>query len=332
MKLLLIVGTRPQIIKSIPLINLANSDEEVDLSIIHTGQHYDYEMTKAFFDDFSLPDPLINLDIRKRQDDIQISEMMLSLALGPYIKEPWDFMIVPGDTNSALASALIASKRGIPLAHMESGARSYNMKMPEEVNRRLIDHCSNLLFATTKNCKKNLLNERVRGKVCFTGDTMLDLFYETRETVDECSIIEDLSLEDEEYHLLTLHRPENVDNPQKLAQRLSEMSDMEKVVFPIHPRTRNRLNEFRITPPPNIQIIKPVGYIEMMTLVKHSKGVATDSGGLQKEAFWSGKLMAVMREKHEWPETVTGRIEDFGYGNASQMILEAIKNFGRQQP
>lgn len=324
MSIKLVLGTRPQIIKSIPLIRIANGDKDIDLSIIHTGQHYDYEMTASLFDEFDLPKPDANLGVGSHPHIEQLTLIMS--RLNKEMEDP-DIILVPGDTNSALAAALVASKRGIPLAHMEAGARSYDMKMKEEVNRRLIDHCSDLLFAPTVNCRMNLLDEKVRGDVFKTGDTMLDMFYASREDVEKCTIVEDLGLEENGYHILTLHRPENVDDPHKLSLRLDEMRNMDEVIFPVHPRTNNRLREFEIHLPWNIKGIKPVNYIEMLKLVKHSKGVATDSGGLQKEAFWSGKLMAILRENTEWPETKTGRIEDFGFGNASKLIFELVKSY-----
>ena len=315
--LLLVLGTRPQIIKSIPLIKAAEEDGGVDLSIIHTGQHYDYEMTASIFDGFNLPAPDVNLEVGSHPPAEQTALIMM--RLNDAINTPPDAMVVPGDTNSALASALVASKRGIPLAHMEAGARSYDMGMQEEVNRRLIDHCSDVLFTATANCMENLLDEGVRGKIFMVGDTMLDLLYETDELVDGCDIVERLGLED--YHLLTVHRAKNVDSKGRLTQILDDLSHLEKVVLPIHPRTRKRLDEFGVNVPPNIMIIPPVGYIEMMKLIKQSNGVSTDSGGLQKEAFWHGKLENVLREKHEWPETETGCVEDFGFGDAAHRIL-----------
>ena len=322
--MLLVLGTRPQIIKSIPLIKASSGDEEVDISIIHTGQHYDYEMTSSLFNEFDLPPPIANLEVGSHPHIKQLALIMS--RLDEALKEDPDIMVVPGDTNSALAAALVASKRGIPLAHMEAGARSYDMKMKEEVNRRIIDHCSDLLFAPTVNCRKNLLDEKVRGDVFRTGDTMLDMFYEIKEKVDECNIVEEMGLEDGEYTLLTLHRPENVDDPKKLALRLDELKHQGKVIFPVHPRTRERLRKYGIKLPSNIKAIKPVNYVEVLKLVKHSKGVATDSGGLQKEVFWSGKPLMILRETTEWPETKTGCIEDFGFGNASQIILGLINS------
>lgn len=318
----MVLGTRPQIIKSIPFIKLASRDHGINLSIIHTGQHYDYEITASIFEEFDLPAPNENLGVGSHPAIEQITLIMSKLNAA--LKQNPDIMLVPGDTNSALAAALVASKRGIPLAHMEAGARSYGMRMAEEVNRRLIDHCSDTLFAPTVNCTNNLLEENVRGHVFETGDTMLDLFYETRGTVDKCSIIKDLGLEEKEYCVLTLHRPENVDFPQQLMLRLNEMKDEKRVIFPIHPRTRNRISEFGIKIPQNIQPINPVNYIEMMKLIKHSKGVSTDSGGLQKEVFWSRKPLTILRKTTEWPETKTGCIENFGSGNASKTILALI--------
>lgn len=214
--------------------------------------------------------------------------------------------IVPGDTNSALAGALACVKLGIPVAHLESGARSYDMAMAEEVNRRLIDHCSSSLFAPTNKCKKNLEDECVTGKIHLTGDTMYDIFVQFSRQAEESDIVNDLGLSGQEYAILTTHRAENVDDPMKVKKMFKAIEEVQiPVVFPIHPRTKERFRENGISiNNTNIRLIDPLGYIEMLHLLKHAKIAITDSGGLQKEAFWSMVPCVTIRDRTEWTETV----------------------------
>lgn len=244
------------------------------------------------------------------------------------------------------------------MAHIESGARCYDMKMAEEINRRLIDHCSEMLFAPTSNCKRNLERESVTGKIYLTGDTMYDAFVRSKDKTHDCDILDRLDLAEKEYALLTTHRAENVDNPAKLKGMLKAIQEAEmKVVFPIHPRTKNKLKENGISlDTSKIHTIAPVGYVEMLKLLKHAKMVLTDSGGLQKEAFWSKTPCITIRDRTEWTETVEigvnfitdvtpskilqaleyikenySKIENrfkgnpFGDGNASEKIVKIIR-------
>ncbi len=300
----LIVGTRPQIIKSTPVIFEA-TNQGLDIQIIHTGQHYDPALSQVFFQELKPKDPLVNLQVGSGSHIYQVAEIMLRLEKYLVAGKP-SFVIVPGDTNSALAGALACVKLGIPVAHLESGARSYDMKMAEEVNRRLIDHCSQILFAASNKCKKNLEDERVTSSIHFTGDTMYDIFVQFADKADQNELLSRFDLVDKEYAVLTTHRAENVDDPVKIKRIFEAIEGAGMpVIFPIHPRTKERLKENGISAEnTNIRAFDPLSYIEMLALLKHAKIVITDSGGLQKEAFWSKVPCITIRDRTEWTETV----------------------------
>jgi len=304
MRIAVIVGTRPQIIKTASVIQEALK-QSLEVEIIHTGQHYDYRLSQVFFEEFGLPDPKVNLEVGSGSHAYQTGEIMLRLE--KYLVEnAYSLVVVPGDTNSALAGALTSVKLGIPVAHIEAGARCYDMRMAEEINRRLIDHCSKLLFAPTLNCKKNLEKESVIGEIHLTGDTMYDVFLKFMDKADRSDILEKLKLRDKEYGLLTLHRAENVDNPTRLRKILEGVVKANiEIIFPIHPRTANRLREFNISlKNSNVRLIDPLGYVDMLKLLKYAKLILTDSGGLQKETFWSKTPCITLRDRTEWIETV----------------------------
>jgi UDP-N-acetylglucosamine 2-epimerase len=305
MSIFLIVGTRPQIIKSVPVIK-ESLNQGLCMHLIHTGQHYDYALSQLFFEELSPPKPYVNLNVGSGSQVFQIAEIMLRLEKCLVAEKP-SLVIIPGDTNSALAGALTCAKLGIPFAHLESGARSYDMKMAEEINRRLIDHCAQFLFAPTANCEENLKKESVTGKIFQTGDTMYDVFLSFQAKANENRIIDKLNLTDKGYAILTTHRAENVDDPKKLKQVLRAVQNAKLlVVFPIHPRTKCQLEANGISlDNTNIIPIDPLGYIEMLALLKHAKLVITDSGGLQKEAFWSKVPCITIRDRTEWTETVS---------------------------
>jgi UDP-GlcNAc3NAcA epimerase len=357
MSIFLIVGTRPQIIKSTPIINEALK-QELDIKIIHTGQHYDKSLSTVFFEELSPVEPFANLNVGSGSHVFQTAEIMLRMEKYLQQAKP-SLVLVPGDTNSALAGAIASVKFGIPLGHLESGARSYDMHMAEEINRRLIDHCSQILFAPTVGCKKNLEHESVRGEVVLAGDTMYDVFVASESKASKSDVLEKLDLTNKEYAVLTTHRAENVDDPIKLKRMFELIQKMEiPIIFPIHPRTKNRLDEHGILLDKckNIHTIDPVGYIEMLALLKHSKIAMTDSGGLQKEAFWSKVPCITIRDRTEWVETVNlgvnfvtdinpdkiistlkyildnykeikkrFKINPFGDGHASEKIIKILK-------
>lgn len=366
MKVTLILGTRPQIIKSAPLIHQAEKDSDIDMQIVHTGQHYDYEMSKEFFDELELPDPTTNLNVGSGTHAWQTGKMMIKLE--PVLaKEKPDLVMVPGDTNSTLAGALAAAKLHIPVAHIEAGARSYNMKMPEETNRRLTDHCSTLLFAPTKNCNNNLLREGINQKnVHLHGDTMYDSLLHHLPKAMKKKILDKLNLKPGDHAVLTTHRPENVGSPEKLREIIDAMTQLKEltIIFPVHPRTKRKLKETnlqkQIDRKKNLKLVNPVKYHEMLNLIKTAKIVFTDSGGMQKEAFWLQTPCVTLRNETEWPETVNlganvlvgtdpkwilmetkknlknedmkrrlkNEINPFGDGKASEKILSTIKEFG----
>ena len=362
----LVLGARPQIIKSMPLIHLLNKDKHLELSLVHTGQHYDYEMTKIFFDEFSLPEPTANLDVGSGSHAQQTAKIM-SLLEPILLQENPDLVLVPGDTNSTLAGAITAAKLNIPVAHIEAGARSHDNRMPEEINRRLTDHCSTLLFTTTEACSQNLLKEGIsKGIIHLVGDTMYDVLLQQLPRAEKTKILDQLGVKAKTFALLTLHRQENVDNPENLGRIVAAIVRLKRliVVFPVHPRTRKQLRSLdlyaKLEQQKHVRLIEPVSYLENINLVKNACLVMTDSGGVQKEAFWLKTPCITLRENTEWMETVRlganyllgshteqivktaeGIVENqemfrekmqklpnpFGNGAASQKILRIVKGF-----
>jgi UDP-N-acetylglucosamine 2-epimerase len=316
----IVFGTRPQIVKSAPIIYEALRCG-LDLEVIHTGQHYDYLLSQVFIEEFGLPEPVANLGVGSGSHAYQTGEIMLRLEKY-LVGGRYALVLIPGDTNSALAGALTSVKLGIPVAHVEAGARCYDMSMAEEVNRRLIDHCSKLLFAPTLNCKRNLEKESVIGEIYLTGDTMYDVFLRFGDKAEKSDILERLNLVDGEYGLLTLHRAENVDDPVKLKSILEGVRKANiEIIFPIHPRTANRLREYGISlEHSNVRVVDPVGYVDMLKLLKHARLVLTDSGGLQKEAFWSKTPCVTLRERTEWVETVEMGVNFLTGADANKIV------------
>jgi len=304
----LVLGTRPQIIKSAPIIYEARR-KSLEIKVIHTGQHYDYNLSKTFFNELNLPDPYVNLGVGSGSHAYQTAEMILRLEKALVGLRP-DLVMVPGDTNSALAGALTSVKLGIKVAHVEAGARSYDMSMPEEINRRVIDHISSLLFATSERCVKNLEKEMVLGRTYLTGDTMFDVFLKHILFTSNSSILEENALDSQTYAVLTLHRAENVDNPLKLeniVRAIIQLSNM-YIVFPVHPRTMSRLSSQgflkKLEEAKHVKLLKTLGYYDMLKLMSEAKLILTDSGGIQKEAFWLKVPCITLRENTEWVETV----------------------------
>ena len=310
MRIILVIGTRPQIIKSAPLISLMSKDPEIELFVIHTGQHYDYEMSKIFFDEFNLPDADLNLLVGSGNHAWQTGEMIIRLDKPLHEMKP-DIVIVPGDTNSTLSAALVASKLNIPIAHVEAGARSYDMTMPEEINRRLTDHCSKLLFTPTKNCSYNILKEGIPEKnIYLTGDTMYDSLLQHLNKAYENNILKRLNIKPGDYGVLTVHRPKNVDNLDILRELINELIIFKEltIIFIVHPRTEKNLRKASLIKilekTDHIKMIKPINYNETIKLISQAKVLLTDSGGMQKEAFWLKTHCITLRERTEWIETV----------------------------
>ncbi len=318
-KILTIVGARPQFIKLAPLSKkIRQSFNEV---IVHTGQHYDFNMSKLFFDEMNIPKPDFNLDINQGNHGEQTGRMLIGIEK-LVLKENPEIMIVFGDTNSTLAGALVASKLGIPLVHVEAGLRSFNKKMPEEQNRIVTDHIADYLFAPTNTGFENLEKENLSDKAYLTGDIMLDsvnIFSKLADT--KSKVLDRLGMGNDEYYLLTLHRPYNVDNRDILVRIFSFLAyQNEQIVLPIHPRTKGKIKKYKIEIPKNIKIVDPQGYLDMLMLQKNSSAVITDSGGIQKEAFILKKKCFTLRPETEWVETT--------YNNWNMLINPAtIKKF-----
>ncbi|MGQ4833102.1 MAG: non-hydrolyzing UDP-N-acetylglucosamine 2-epimerase [Candidatus Asgardarchaeia archaeon] len=307
---MVVIGVRPQVIKAAPLIKVLDRDKEVDLLLVHSGQHYDYEMSKIFFNELDLPDPIKNLDVKGGTHAQQTAKIMLRLEEFLEEEKP-DVVVVFGDANTTLASALAAVKSKIPVAHVEAGLRSWDMRMPEEINRVLTDHVSQVLYAPTEFAVSQLKNEGILDDlIVLSGDTMFDSILAHKEHIENSKILEDLGLEKESYIVVTAHRAENVDNSEKLrniVDSLIELSKYATIVFPVHPRTLGRLKMFNLLTRlelSKIRLIKPVGYFEMLKLIKDAIAVLTDSGGIQKEAFILGTPCITMRERTEWIETI----------------------------
>lgn len=296
MKIISVVGARPQFIKLGPLSReLRKHHQEI---IIHTGQHYDKEMSDTFFKQLEIPEPDINLNVGSGLHGAQTGAMLEGIEKEILRHRP-DLLLSFGDTNSTLAACLAASKLDVPSLHIEAGLRSFNRSMPEEINRVVADHTADLLFAPTPEAMKHLEREGLEERAVLTGDIMADSVAFVQQKID------DTACEGGSYYLLTMHRPYNVDNPENLKRLFNTFSRIEqRVIFPVHPRTRHILNTNGIQVPKQVELIDPQGYIEFQGLLKHAQKVITDSGGLQKEAYIAGKPCITLRPETEWVETV----------------------------
>ena len=309
MKVATIVGARPQFIKAAPL-SKALHEAGCQEYIIHTGQHYDYEMSQVFFDELGLPNPNVNLNVRSGTHGKQTGEMLIRIEQVLIEQKP-DYVIVFGDTNSTLAGALATVKLRIPLIHIEAGLRSFNREMPEEHNRVLTDHCSDWLFCPTQTAVDNLAKEGITKGVQLVGDPMYDavLMFADRAR-HQSTILERLMLEKSNYYLVTIHRSYNTDNPEILRSIFTTLFLLEKpIVFPIHPRTRTKLHDLGIMDEinangKNLYLIDPVSYLDMLVLEQNAQLIMTDSGGVQKEAFFFTIPCLTLRSETEWAETV----------------------------
>lgn len=291
------IGTRPQLIKLKPIVSAFES-ANLEHAYIDTGQHYDFALAQNQIANLGLPEPLRNLQVRETRQAVQISSIMSKLDnLLNDFKPEW--MLVYGDTNSALASSMVAIKNGIPVAHIESGLRSGNFKMSEEQNRIVVDHVSQLLFAPTLKSTENLKLEGLAEKSFFVGDVMLDLIESYRDFFDS------RSEPNSDYILCTLHRAENVDDFERLNQIMFNLS---KISIPIklliHPRLEKRMREFQLPFPANVEVCNPPPHKIACLMLAESRGLITDSGGLQKEAFFLGIPTTTLRNETEWPETL----------------------------
>jgi UDP-N-acetylglucosamine 2-epimerase len=316
MKIVTIVGARPQFIKAAPVSkairdhNEKEKDPRITEVLVHTGQHYDHGMSQIFFDELDISEPNLNLGIGSGNHGWQTGQMLVRIEEVLLAEKP-DFVVVYGDTNSTLAGALAAVKLHIPVAHVEAGLRSFNREMPEEHNRVVADHCADLLFCPTQTAVDNLAREGVTNGVHLVGDTMYDAVLHFAEIARKRStILKDLDLEPKTYLLTTIHRPYNTDIPENLRNIFQSFAEIgEPIIFPAHPRTSKKIaalekKSFLEKVPSNTKMIEPVGYLDMLVLEENSRLILTDSGGMQKEAYFFGVPCITLRPETEWLETV----------------------------
>jgi UDP-GlcNAc3NAcA epimerase len=319
--------------------------------IVHTGQHYDANMSDVFFEELSIPIPDFHLGLGGGSHG-EMTGRMLEAVEGIMLDEQPDIVLVYGDTNSTLAGALAAAKLHFPVAHVEAGLRSFNRRMPEEINRILTDHVSEMLFVPTETALRNLSNEGLpKERTFLVGDVMFDAAVFYRSQARQPAFVAEFNLASDDFILATIHRAENTDSPERLAAILRALGRTgQRVVLPLHPRTHQRIDKLGISLPSSILITKPVGYLEMVWLEVNASIIATDSGGVQKEAFFHGKPCITFRDETEWVELVeagwnrvvgadeTGIYEAisqsdiplskpflYGEGNAAQKILKIMK-------
>lgn len=328
MKILTVIGARPQFIKACMLSNLFEKNSKITEVIVHTGQHYDKNMSDIFFQQLQIPKPSYNLGVGSNSHGKQTGKM-LGYIEEILLNEQPDVTLVYGDTNSTLAGSLAASKLHIPVAHVEAGLRSFNKKMPEEINRLLTDHLSTFLFCPTTSSVVNLKNEGIENNVYLTGDIMYDaIIYYKKIALSQSNIISYLNLIPQDYYLATIHRAENTDNPNRLKTLLTVLSSLErKVILPLHPRTKSKIKDFNLNRfflNSHIKVVEPLDYFDMLTLESQAKMILTDSGGVQKEAYMLKVPCVTLRDETEWVETVTAKWNTLVGASNSGSILEAI--------
>jgi UDP-N-acetylglucosamine 2-epimerase (non-hydrolysing) len=330
MKIMHVVGARPNFMKIAPILReMAKQPTEFEQVLVHTGQHYDANMSRIFFDELDLPEPDINLEVGSGSHAWQTAQVMLRFE--PLVQEfhP-DWIVVPGDVNSTLACALVGSKLDVKVAHVEAGLRSFDHTMPEEINRLLTDQISDLLFTPSPDADENLLKEGIpKEKICFVGNVMIDTLVRLlpRAELHWHKLRAEIGLD--HYVLVTLHRPSNVDNPEILKNivvALEEISREISVLFPIHPRTRRRLEEYEIqtTALNNLYLVEPFGYLKFLALQKNAALVVTDSGGIQEETTFLNVPCLTLRPNTERPITVRHGTNQLVETCSVNEILQAI--------
>jgi UDP-GlcNAc3NAcA epimerase len=326
MKILTVVGARPQFIKAAAVSReLRKRHTEI---LVHTGQHYDYEMSGIFFDGLEMSPPDVNLGVGSGSHGAQTGAMLQGIERLLLAERP-DWLLVYGDTNSTLAGALAASKVSIPVVHIESGLRSFNRCMPEEINRVVADHLSSLLLCPSSTAVSNLAAEGITANVHEVGDVMLDVLNWAKQRVDSnrSKILDTLRLEEKDYTLATVHRSENTDDLARLSRILTAFNAIdEPIVFPVHPRARKIINRGAFRMGPHVHLIDPVGYLEMVGLANSARMILTDSGGLQKESYWLGVPCLTLRDETEWVETVAAGWNTL-VGTDTEKIVHAAYSF-----
>lgn len=320
MKILSVVGARPNFVKIAPLAKTF-SERGFTHVLVHTGQHYDYEMSKVFFSDLDLPEPDRHLGVGSGTHAVQTGKIMAAMEKA-LLEEAPDITLVVGDVNSTLAAAIASAKLGLPVAHVEAGYRSFDMRMPEEINRVVVDRISHLLFSPTENAVLNLMNEGVkRESIHFVGNIMIEALLTNREKAQKSNILEKIGVKKKRYCVATVHRPHNVESKKNMQIILDAFSQAPlPVVFPVHPRTREAIARYNLdTAGANVHMIKPLGYLDFVRLLSQAACVITDSGGIQEEALVLQVPCVTVRETTERVETIKA-----GANRLCALDIEAI--------
>ncbi|MCX5815354.1 MAG: UDP-N-acetylglucosamine 2-epimerase (non-hydrolyzing) [Proteobacteria bacterium] len=335
-KIMHIVGARPNFMKVAPIMReMRKYPDRFTQILVHTGQHYDESMSEVFFSDLDLPKPDINLGVGSGTHAYQTAQIMLRFESVLLENRP-DWVVVVGDVNSTIACALVCSKLGIRVAHVEAGLRSFDRTMPEEINRILTDQISDVLFTTEESANENLLREGIpKEKIYFVGNVMIDTLVHLLPKTDNRLILKELGLlksdgqaETRSYMLVTMHRPSNVDNSETLKEIIGTLIELSKhmpVIFPVHPRTRGQIADMDLQTSTSLIFLDPLGYLDFLTLMRHAKLVLTDSGGIQEETTYLGVPCLTVRPNTERPVTIskgTNRLVE----NDSRQIIEAVKD------
>ena len=325
MKILSVVGARPEFIQAMPVSRaIGVFHQEI---LVHTGQHYDYKMSQQFFDELEIPSPHYNLGAGSASQARQTAEIMISME-GVMLKEKPDYVIVRGDTNSTIASALVAAKLSVPFAHIEAGERSFNRRMPEEINRLVVDGLADRHFCVSQAAVQHLKVEGINGSVVQVGDVMLDaLRFVLPLARSKSEVLQRLNIPPKKYSLVTIHRPANTDDPLRLSSILSALNQTgETVILPVHPRTRKALEALELQLGDSLHIIDPVGYFDMLVLEENARLIATDSGGVQREAYYMSVPCLTLRDETEWTATVETGWNKL-VGADAKMIVDNWFNF-----
>jgi len=331
MKILTIIGTRPQFIKGASFSRYLKSLSDIKEIILHTGQHYDNNMSDDFFSELNIPKPDHNLMVGYDTPARQTAKMMVGIEEVVFEEKP-DFILIYGDTNSTIAGALVGAKLHIPVVHIEAGLRSYDREMPEEINRIVSDTISTILFCPTQTAVNNLKNEGIAKGVHDVGDIMFETYlYYKNQALKNSTILNKLNLKSKEFILCTIHRASNTDNSKNLKNIFMGLTDSKKtIILPLHPRTKKKINQedesLKDYIGHNIRIIDPVGYFDMICLETYAKKIITDSGGIQKEAYFNKAPCLTLRENTEWVETIEEGVNKL-VGVNPEKISEGIHNF-----
>jgi len=312
MKIINVASARPNFMKVAPLLEEYKNHQDIEARLLHTGQHYDYEMSKIFFDELGIPEPDHHLGVGSGSHAEQTAKVLIEFEKVLQKEQP-DWVVVVGDVNPTMACTIVANKMGIKVAHVEAGLRSYDRSMPEEINRVLTDSIADLLLTPSKDGDENLKKEGIpEKKIRFVGNIMIDTLYNMRDRLDESTILADLHISEKEYVLVTLHRPSNVDQKATLSnfvKVLGKTAEDLPVVWPVHPRSKNRAQEFglweRLQNVENLHLLEPVGYLDNVNLMSNARLVLTDSGGIQEETTALGVPCLTARENTERPITIT---------------------------